>query len=259
MNKEKEEKKYFESKYANSGVEKVKYDNSDEGTLKYKNSDQPGKYENPQEKLLQDQEEKRSEEKSLIKDFRGSLVKEKLIKSSDGKSSFLIRPLLTSKDAQIIEESFGIILAREGEKIFSFLGKGSFGEFYIGQNQQDNSFWGIKLITERLSSCFFEAEIQQKLSSKVDRKQSHLMPLEDVIKESEECLVLVMPLASLGDVNKLIEKLKLEKDKEIKKLVSKLVARDILLGVWQMHKNNFFHLDIKSENAVVDSKGSSMM
>ena len=68
-----------------------------------------------------------------------------------------------------------------------------------------------------------------------------------------------MALAALGNVNDLREKLKLEKDTQLKDLVTKIVFRDILMGLYQMHQNNYFHMDIKCENTVVISSGRALL
>jgi hypothetical protein len=65
----------------------------------------------------------------------------------------------------------------------------------------------------------------------------------------------VIPLASFGSVDSLREKLKSEKDSQLERLICKIVIKDLLIGLWQMHKQNYYHLDVKLYNMVVNSNG----
>ena len=68
-----------------------------------------------------------------------------------------------------------------------------------------------------------------------------------------------MPLASFGNVNNLRIRLKKENDQKLKRLVTKIIAQDMLIGMYQMHKFDYYHLDIKCENMVVTSNGRCLL
>jgi len=161
----------------------------------------------------------------------------------------------------------------EGEnegKFSSFLGGGAFGKFYVAfkkENKEksggEKGVIGIKVITKNLEENEIEATMQRDLTIGVRTtgQESRLMPIYDIIKERDDKtgklirLNLVMPLASFGNVNSLREKLKEEKDPQLKRLVSKLVCKDLLIGMWQMHNQGYYHLDIKLDNMVITSQG----
>ena len=116
---------------------------------------------------------------------------------------------------------------------------------------------------ENLEENLMEAKIQRDLTNGIPSNQeSRLMPILDVIEEKDSSgkligLNLVMPIASFGNVNSLREKLKLEKDIQLKRLINISIAQDLLIGIWQMHCQNYYHLDIKLENMVVTSQGKN--
>ena len=80
-----------------------------------------------------------------------------------------------------------------------------------------------------------------------------------LLKKKDDCLYYIMPLASFGNVNNLRIKLKKENDQKLKRLVTKMIAQDILIGMYQMHKFNYYHLDIKCENMVVTEDGRCLI
>ena len=162
--------------------------------------------------------------------------KECIILSSDGKTEYFFNPFLSKEIAKRVENETGIILKKEEneEKYNSFLGGGAFGKFYVVQNKTSNQICGIKIIRGRIEESLFEGEIQRDLTIKIDKEESRLMPLLDIIKEKDEngkltCLYYIMPLASFGNVNSLRMKLKKENDQLLKRLVTKIMAQDILI------------------------------
>jgi len=197
------------------------------------------------------------------------LKEKEILIGSDGKSEYILEPWLSEEIAKKIENDHGIFLKKgegENEKKFnSLLGEGAYGKFYIGFKREgiEERIIGIKVIIENLEGSEFEAIIQRDLTIGIEQlgQESRLIPIFDIIKEKDEKngklirLNIVMPLASFGNVNSLREKLKSENDKQLKRLVSKLICKDLLIGIWQMHNQGYYHLDIKLENMVITSQG----
>ena len=89
--------------------------------------------------------------------------------------------------------------------------------FYVIKNLSNGLSCGMKIISNNIEESQFEAKIQIDLSNKVNKEESRLMSLFDVIEEKDDNgkvvkLYLVMPLASFGNVKELRNKLKEEKD-----------------------------------------------
>ncbi len=71
-------------------------------------------------------------------------------------------------------------------------------------------------------------------------------------------LNLILPLASFGHLNELRKQLQ-GQDEQFKRMVSKLIAQDLLIGLWQMHKLNYYHMDVKLGNVVVTAQGRGLI
>ena len=203
-----------------------------------------------------------------LNEEKGVELEEKTLIGSDG-SEYFFKFYLDEEIGKRVEKETGILLKQEenGKRFSSFLGGGAFGKFYVIQKkskneEEENEICGVKIITGKLEDNLIEAEMQRDLSKGIpDDQESRLMPIFDVIQEknSEGKLIelnLIMPLASFGNVTSLKEKLKEEKDIQLKRLVMKLIVKDLLIGIWQMHCQNYYHLDIKLDNMVITSKGN---
>jgi hypothetical protein len=243
------------SGYANEKEEKIGYENENNKFVEYGNI----------------VEEEVSDDLHKSENVSTDLIEKKNLIGSDG-VEYILEPWLNEKIAKKIEKENGIFLKKgEGRnegKFNSLLGGGAFGKFYVGfkkskNNNKTEEIIGIKVISKKLEENEIEATIQRDLTIGIEKLgfESRLMPIFDIIKEKDEKsgkligLNLIMPLASFGNVDSLREKLKLEKDKELKRLVSKLICKDLLIGIWQMHIQDYYHLDIKLENMVVSSQG----
>jgi len=217
-------------------------------------------------------ESKKSEDPNIDKEFVAEdVLKETriLVGNGDG-SEYVLQPWLSEEIGLKVEKLSGIILKRREDGNFdSLLGKGQFGKFYVvlkkksksNSNSEEEEICGMKVIVGNLEENTIEAKMQRDLTLGIPiGQESRLMPIFDVIEEKDSSgklirLNLVMPLASFGNVDSLKENLKLEKDIELKRLINKSIAQDLLIGIWQMHCQNYYHLDIKLENMVVTSQG----
>ena len=237
----------------------------------YSNKQEENNYANQSEQEEFVEESKQIEEKNKYNE--NSILKEKRILIGSDGSEYILQPWLSKEKGLEVEKVSGIILKQREDGTFdSFLGGGAFGKFYVAlkksknnnNNDQEEEICGIKVIVgklEDLKENLMEAKIQRDLTNGIPSSQeSRLMPILDVIEEKDSSgklirLNLVMPIASFGNVNSLREKLKLEKDIQLKRLINISIAQDLLIGIWQMHCQNYYHLDIKLENMVVTSQG----
>lgn len=185
------------------------------------------------------------------------------IKGTHGQS-YRIYPCVTKEQAQTIEQATGIILKAEEEKISGYLGGGQYGRVYVAEIVGENQFCAVKIIRgtpEILAESAHEAEIQQKLCERRDVSQAHFMPLIDTLKvfDSESgklnCLYYILPLAALGNVETLRKQLSTLDNRELRRLLSWHIANGLLLGLWQMHQQKIYHLDVKLANLLVNKEG----
>jgi len=201
-----------------------------------------------------------SEDLETIKTSPKSNNEEKILQGADG-TKYLYSPFLTEEDGKKVEEKTGVLLKREKDgKVSSFLGGGAFGRFYVIKNLSNGVSCGMKIISNNIEESQFEAKIQIDLSNKVNKEESRLMPLFDVIEEKDDNgkvvqLYLVMPLVSFINVKELRNKLKEEKDEQLKSLAIKIIFQNLLIGLWQMHQHDYYHMDVKCENMVVSNDG----
>src|SRR5579883_2719640 len=193
-------------------------------------------------------------------------TEQRILIGSDG-SEYVLQPWLSEEIGLKVEKSTGVILKRRQKdgNFDPFLGNLPFGPVYASLKKDDKNeekLIGIAILsTDNLDEFLGCVKIQRDLTLEIPIDQeSRLMPIFDVIEEKDSSgklirLNLVMPLASFGNIDSLREKLKLEKDVELKRLINKSIAQDLLNGIRQMHCQNYYHLDIKLENMVVTSQG----
>lgn len=139
------------------------------------------------------------------------------------------------------------------------LGSGAFGRFRIGRVESSQRFCGVKKIhDERLINYSKqEAEIQRQLIG-----LSNVMPIWDSMTiqskrfgENLNILLQFMPLAGFGDGRKLIGLLQYLDDNTLKEKFLIHILKSLLTGLEGMHSRKVYHLDMKPENFVMDSRG----
>lgn len=200
---------------------------------------------------------------------------------SDGQC-YCVKPTVTQKEAEMIKKQAEIMLIRTESGFSSYLGEGQYGQVYVAIRKQktedtelkkknllDNQqqFYAVKIIKgnkNKLIESLHESEIQTLLLTKqVDSNQSHIMPLIDAVKiyEGQQliCLYYVFPLAALGNVETISKQINSLENKKLKRLLSWHIANGLLLGLWQMHQKNIYHLDVKLANLLVDFSGRILL
>jgi len=164
---------------------------------------------------------------------------------------YTIKRIITRANAEAILKQTGIDLqfAPGAEEIANrALGKGGFGEVFIGFAAQRAHFVAIKIIRDANASEK-EARLQLALSG-----LPCIIPTMDTCK-TDETLYLVTELAGLGSAAKLKEQIDKITDLAFKEQVIYCLAKGLLVGLSQMHQKGFYHLDMKPHNLVVRQDG----
>ena len=131
----------------------------------------------------------------------------------------------------------------EKYKIIETIGDGTYGIVYKGINTETNEYVAIKKMKKKYTDweeCISLKEVQALISL----KHSNIVTLNELILENEE---LIMIFEFIG-VN-LFEYAK--NINEIPEYKIRNISFQILQGLAYMHKNNFFHRDMKPENILL--------
>jgi len=164
---------------------------------------------------------------------------------------YTIKRIITRANAEAILKQTGIELQfapGEEEIANRALGRGGFGEVFIGFAAQRAHFVAIKIIRDANASEK-EARLQLALSG-----LPCIIPTLDTCK-TDETLYLVTELAGLGSAAKLKEQIDKITDHAFKEQVIYCLAKGLLTGLSQMHQRGFYHLDMKPHNLVVRQDG----
>lgn len=164
---------------------------------------------------------------------------------------------ITKKEADRLRKLTGIEVtfgARKNKDKF-VLGQGQFGKMRLAYDSKKN-FVGVKKIREKnIQSSEEEARLQKQLS-----KNPNIMPLLDSIQTMggnlKPVLYHFMPLAGLGNGNKINTYLTQCTNQELKQKILIHIAKGLLTGVSSMHQAHIYHLDIKPDNMVIDIQGN---
>jgi len=164
---------------------------------------------------------------------------------------YTIKRIITRANAEAILKQTGIELQfapGEEEIANRALGRGGFGEVFIGFAAQRAHFVAIKIIRDANASEK-EARLQLALSG-----LPCIIPTIDTCK-TDQTLYLVTELAGLGSAAKLKEQIDKITDHAFKEQVIYCLAKGLLVGLSQMHQRGFYHLDMKPHNLVVRQDG----
>ena len=131
----------------------------------------------------------------------------------------------------------------EKYKIIETVGDGTYGTVYKGINTKTNEYVAIKKMKKKYTDwdeCLSLKEVQALLTL----KHSNIVTLNELILQKNE---LNMIFEFIGQ--NLFEYAK--NMNEIPEYKIRNIAFQILQGLAYMHKNNFFHRDMKPENIVI--------
>jgi len=170
--------------------------------------------------------------------------------------NYSIKRTITREDAQAIFAQTGLeieFVPGQAQRSHFNLGRGAFGEFCIARAAQKAHYVGIK-ITRGRDASKREAQTQLALSG-----LPCIMPTLDLCKAKDltgsPALYQVMELGGLGSTATLKKHLDLIVDQPFKQQVLFCLTEGLLMGLASMHRNGYYHFDMKPDNLVVRQDG----
>lgn len=132
------------------------------------------------------------------------------------------------------------------------LGKGSFGEVYLTTKEGSNLKYATKKIDKNTlkstkSRKYFDSEIS--ILKEIDHP--NIVKLIEV-KETTRYNFIVMEYCNGGDLQKCLTEHKNKYKKPFPEEVVQYLMRQIVSGIYYLHKKNILHRDIKLENILVN-------
>ncbi|CAD8165882.1 unnamed protein product [Paramecium pentaurelia] len=136
---------------------------------------------------------------------------------------------------------------QDNKKVQQFIlqekvGFGAFGEVYKAIDENTSEIFAIKRIFSGRSQQIDQSTIREIAALSSLKGQNHIVPLQKVIFE-KGCVYIVLPFYPYN----LYEHIKQNDDINYKK-----VFKQLLLGVYNIHKLGFMHRDLKPLNILVD-------
>ncbi|CAD8143217.1 unnamed protein product [Paramecium pentaurelia] len=134
-------------------------------------------------------------------------------------------------------------------KLLEELGRGSFGCVYKCQNMYDQSYHAIKIIQfESLKNCegIVGELLKDEISVLAKIDSPNVLKLEHYFQSSTNCYIL-MEYCNAGDLEKYWEK----QGKRIKEQNVIDIIIQVLNGLYELHKLNVIHRDIKLANILM--------
>ncbi|MCQ2818156.1 MAG: serine/threonine-protein kinase [archaeon] len=132
----------------------------------------------------------------------------------------------------------------ENYKILDIIGDGTYGTVYKGIDKRTNEYVAIKKMKKKYTDwdeCLSLKEVQ----ALINLKHSNIVTLNELILENEELnMIFEFIGVNLFEWTKNIEG-------EISECKIRNISFQILQGLAYMHKNNFFHRDMKPENILI--------
>ncbi|CAK65891.1 unnamed protein product (macronuclear) [Paramecium tetraurelia] len=138
---------------------------------------------------------------------------------------------------------------QDNKKVQQFIlqekvGYGAFGDVYKAIDENTSEVFAIKRIFSGRSQQIDQSTIREISALSSLKGQNHIVPLQKVIFE-KGCVYIVLPFYPYN----LYEHIKKNSEINYKK-----IFKQLLLGVYNIHKLGFMHRDLKPLNILVDEK-----
>jgi len=136
-------------------------------------------------------------------------------------------------------------------KFSKTLGKGSFGKVILGIHILTGKKVAIKIIEKSImKNASIRAKILQEVYILQNVKHANIIRLLEVFEENEQ-LFIVMEYASNGDLLKHLKNKGRMNEKN-----AKIIFKQIVYGLGNIHSKNILHRDIKLDNILLDSENN---
>lgn len=165
---------------------------------------------------------------------------------------------ISRPEAEILFDQTGISIAfPEGKnKTEAVIGEGSFGKVRLAYDVVAKRFVGVKKIkgAAQIAQSKQEGELHTKL-----RGKPNILPILNYVGSTDSqgfpVIYEFITLAGFGSGEKLREHLRVFSDASKKEQIVIHVAKGLLTGLFHMHQERIFHLDLKLSNTVFDING----
>lgn len=138
--------------------------------------------------------------------------------------------------------------------IHSKIGEGSFGEVFLVEKKDTNTFAAMKVLSkEKILSDNLKryALTERNVLSTTDHP--FIVKLRYAFQNSEN-LFLLMDYCPGGDLGEY-----LEEEGRFSEKRTKIYIAEVILALDELHKNNIIFRDLKPENIILDAKGHAML
>ena len=136
-------------------------------------------------------------------------------------------------------------------ELLNIIGKGAFGNVYLGKNKDTNEYYGVKLIEksllkDELSNKYFNNEIS------ILKKLDHPNIIEyKGLLENENNYYLLTEYCNGGTLDNAIKSYYKKYSLPMKENIARYIILNILKGIIYLNNNNYIHRDIKSNNILL--------
>lgn len=124
------------------------------------------------------------------------------------------------------------------------LGEGSQASVFLGYDSEEQPKYAIKVYNSQVSKNFIESEIEVLKSNAKHSLQRSLKFVDSYVINDSYCVV--TPLIQGIDLRQLLTEIHC-----FDETLAKQIFKQILLGLLELHKSGYAHLDLKPENIIL--------
>lgn len=136
-------------------------------------------------------------------------------------------------------------------ELLNIIGKGTFGDVYLGKNKKTNEKYAVKIISkELLNKDIFLQYFNNEISILKNTSHPNLIQFKGLI-EHKENYYLLTEYCNGTNLNIAIKLHQKKYNAPIKEKIAHYFILNILKGIIYLNKKNIIHRDIKSENILL--------